>query len=205
MRNKIVIGVVALIFVFVGTGRAETVSLDLSTLGIPTNFNHNSSYWQTNFDLGVTFTEISHVHIDWSGEITAGLARHVDPTTHLPIGDPFPLEVGPYAYMSGYPYTRIVSAHGGQTSYPLPEVFNLQSEFVLSGTANWSDLLDGKGILGVGLSGYLPVLDQAVIIEYGSFSLDSAVLMVDGTVVPEPGTLMLLGFGFTQVLQRKKC
>ena len=193
MRNKIVIGVMGVLLYAGGLSRADVVQLDLSTLGMPANFNHDLSYWQTNFDLGVTFTQISHVYINWSGEITGGLAQDVDPITHHLIGDPYPLKVGPYAYLSGYPYNRIVSAYGGQTNYPLSEVFNLQSEFTLSGTANWTDLLDGKGILGIGHSGYFPVLDGAVILDYGSTRLDSAVLVVDGTVVPEPATLAIFG------------
>src|SRR3989339_1322847 len=64
------------------------VELDLFSIGCPTEFDFDSSFWRTNFDLGVTFTEISHVYIDWSGEITAGLAT----STSNP--QPYPINVG---------------------------------------------------------------------------------------------------------------
>ena len=64
--------------------RADTVQLDLLSLGCPTELTSDTAggplYWQKDFDLGVTFSEISHVSIDWSGGITAGLRRIMTPT-----------------------------------------------------------------------------------------------------------------------------
>ncbi len=114
MRNKIIIWLVALIFVFGGTSRAENVQLDLFGLGMPAGFNMNSPYWQTNFDLGVTFTQISHVYIDWSGAITGGLAVYYRGQ------QPFPLDVGVYAGLGFNPDLRITEIWGGAASYPSP-------------------------------------------------------------------------------------
>jgi hypothetical protein len=111
MKTKIM-GAVAVVLVlgFAGMANATIVQLDLFDLGCPTEFNWDNSYWRTDFDLGVTFTEISNVYIDWSGEITAGLA--VEPTR--PGQQPFPLEVGIGASLGGFPYPRFAQVWGGR-------------------------------------------------------------------------------------------
>ena len=43
---------------------AAIVELPLDCAG---TYDPDNQYWTTDFDLGVTFTEIFHVYIDWSG------------------------------------------------------------------------------------------------------------------------------------------
>jgi hypothetical protein len=172
---------------------AAIVELPLAAEG---RYDVNSGPWEMDFDLGVTFTEISYVYIDWSGEITAGLA--VDPMRPGP--QPFPLDVGISAYLGANPWPRLAAVYGGEATYPEPEGFDLQSEFGLPGATTWSDLLDGQGTIKIGhvvLGG--PYLAYA---EFGFVDLSSATLIVEGTIVPEPATLFLLALG--AVMMRKK-
>ncbi len=97
---------------FAGLAGADTIELDLFDFGCPTEFDYNAPYWQTDFDLGVTFTEITNVYIDWSGEITAGLAvNDTDPC------NPFPLDVGIRASLSNDPLPRAITETWGWGIY----------------------------------------------------------------------------------------
>jgi hypothetical protein len=187
MRNKIVIGVMALIFVFGGTSRAENVQLDLFNLGMPANFDDNSPSWQANFDLGVTFTQISHVYIDWSGGITGGLS------TYMGSGVSAPFDEGVNAILWASPNWRRAKVYGGHATYPDPEPFNQLSEFV-SGSMPWSELFDGQGTIEIGRIAIMTI-PEISILQRGSVTLNSATLVVDGTLIPEPATLFLLGIG----------
>ncbi len=87
--------------------RADIVELDLFSIGCPSEYDINSPYWQKDFDLGMEFVEIDSVYIDWSGEITAGLAILYDNPD-----EPYPLDVGVYAGLS-YPPLRRTTVWGG--------------------------------------------------------------------------------------------
>ncbi len=183
MRKLIAISVLVVLLGITGAD-AGIVEIDLFDLGCQFVYDLNSQYWTTDFDLGVTFIEISNVYIDWAGEITAGLAidyRNPDET--------FPLEVGIYAYLSGSPFTRSITVWGGETTYPAPELFDCRSEIE---STNWSDLLDGQGTITIGSEGVIML--HGMYVEHGSATLDRATLIVEG-VIPEPGTLGLLGIG----------
>jgi hypothetical protein len=192
MKNAIITLVLAALVLGVsGIAEADTVELNLFDLGCPTRFDFNSPYWQTDFDLGVTFSGISHVYIDWSGEITAGLAISYDDPCN-----PFPLRVGIGAAF--YPPLRYAVVWGGEQTYPLPEPFDSLSEIKPS---TWSDLLDGQGMIG--LQSEVVIMANGRYIEYGSINLDNATLIIEGTVVPEPATFILLVLGFTQIIRRR--
>jgi hypothetical protein len=72
-------------------------------------------------------------------------------------------------------------------------VFDWLSEIELLGTASWSDLLDGQGTVWIYYKE--AVLSEGWYVEHGSVDLTSAALVVDGTIVPEPATLLLVSFG----------
>ena len=158
-------------------------------LGAEGRYDVDSGSWEMDFDLGVTFTEISHVYIEWSGEITAGLAT--DPW--VPGPQPFPCEVGISAYLGRNPGARLAAVYGGEATYPEPEGFDCQSEFKIWPPTTWSDLLDGQGTISMGyavLGG--PYLTY---VEFGFVDLSSATLVVEGTPVPEPATVIFLSLG----------
>ncbi len=159
---------------------ADVIELPLDCAG---TYDINTPSWSYDFDLGVTFSEISYVYIDWSGEITAGLAiNYTDPC------NPFPLEVGIRASFN--PPFRYVEVWGGEGTYPASELFDTLSEIQ---AGSWSDLFDGQGTIRIQYQEL--VLLNGRYTEHGSVMLDDATLIVEGTVVPEPTTILLLSFG----------
>lgn len=65
-----IIAIISLIVLFsITPAVADTVELDLFDLGCQPVYDFESTYWTTDFDLGVTFIEISNVYIDWAGEM----------------------------------------------------------------------------------------------------------------------------------------
>ena len=170
-----------------------TVNAEIITYELPPAFereyNYNDPYLQMDFDLGVTFTEISNVYIDWSGEITAGLAIFYSNPD-----EPFPLDVGIYASLGFNPSLRRTEIWKGAESYPDAELYDELSEIKsTTGATNWSDLLDGQGTITVGYTEYI-IIDGHYT-ESGLVTLDNATLTVNGILVPEPATILLLGFG----------
>lgn len=189
MKAKVMATIIlAAVFSLAGLTRADIVELDLFSIGCPTEFDFNSPYWTSDFELGVAFTEISSVYIDWSGEITAGLATYYGYPD-----EPFPKEVGVYASLGFNPSLRRTEVWGGEASYPAPELFDCLSKIGPSGTENWSDLLDGQGTITVGYTELIML--NGYYVESGLVTLSSATLVVDGVIVPEPVTILLLAMG----------
>ncbi|MBN1844921.1 MAG: PEP-CTERM sorting domain-containing protein [Sedimentisphaerales bacterium] len=177
--------------------QAELVELDLLSLGCPTTLNDDQSGWTCNFDLAVQFSDIQHVYMDWKGNITAGLVQYTD-ATYEPIGDPHPIDAGLGAHIENPPAWRYTNIWCGESTYPDPEPFGELSEFV-DGDLPFSELYDGQGLLGVGYTEYI-ILD-AYYIDGGSIELTKLKLVVDGSIVPEPGmfVLLCLGAGFIKI------
>jgi len=175
--------------------QAALVKLDLLSLGCPTTLNRDQSGWTYEFDLGVQFTEIQNVYMDWSGEITAGLVKRND------LLDPYPEDVGLGAQIEKPFDWRYTSIWAGETLYPNPEPFNKISEFIY-GSMPWSELYDGQGLIGIAYKEYI-ILD-GYYIEGGTIELSELKLVVDGTIVPEPGMFVLLCIGTSIIKTRKR-
>ncbi|NIP52391.1 MAG: hypothetical protein GWN67_09830 [Phycisphaerae bacterium] len=105
---------------------AAIVELPLAAEG---RYDVNSVHWEMDFDLGITFTEISHVYIDWSGEMMAGLA--IDHTTPGP--QPFPLDVGLHASLGSNPWPRLTDVYGGKQLIQSRKVLTYRVSLVYRG------------------------------------------------------------------------
>jgi hypothetical protein len=195
MKTQSITIIAVMVLGLAGTSEAVIVELDLLSLGCPTEFNLGTS-WQTDFDLGVSFTEITNVYMDWSGGITAGLAIYHDHPD-----EPFPLDVGLFAFLGSNPSPRVADVWGGQVTHPEAEPFDSLSEFELLGTTTWSDLLDGQGWIGIGYTEAIMLFGEYI--QPGSIDLSGATLAVEGTVVPEPATLLFLGIGAISLFVKK--
>jgi len=184
-----------LVFVLTQSSYADLVELDLFSIGCKSTYDYDSPSWTSDFDLGVTFTEISHVYIDWEGEITGGLAIDYDDP-----GNSFPIDVGIASSLGSNPWPRTTDVWGGEETYPSAEVFDYLFEFELLWETTWSDLIDGQGIITIGY-GEL-ILSGGEYIEHGTVQLDNASLIFEGTIVPEPTTLLLLFIGAIAIRHR---
>jgi len=159
------------------------------------NLNSTGPYvenqvWTADFDLGVAFTEISSIYIDFCGSIRASAYMW------LPSGpvESYDAYFKPQLYELGSG-TPLGSAYvfGGESTYPASQAFDTQLPFSVS---DFAPLLDGIGTIKIGLHPTLPmemVMMEKVDDAFGH--IDCATLVFDGTVVPEPATVVLLAFG----------
>ncbi len=191
-RKAIIVTV--LVCVFITLAYADTVQLDLFSVGCPSLFDTNNS-WSSGIDLGVQFSQIDSVYMDWAGEITAGLAIYYDDPNN-----PFPMDVSIAASLGSNPWPRATKVWGGEETYPEPEPFSSLSEFSLLSGSSWSDLLDGQGTITIGYG--KAIMTNGNYIEDGFVTLTDATLVVDGIIVPEPSTVLLLTAGI--VIVRRK-
>ena len=144
--------------------------------------------WITAFDLGVEFTEISSIYIDWSGEITAfqGMYGIYASQFVASLYESEPHNYFARAYMAG-----------GTTTYPNSEPFDLQSQF----TDDWTMLLDGQSNIKIWFGDTIHPLGSVV--SAGTGRLDSATLIIEGTIIPEPVTVSLLALGIVLLRRRR--
>jgi len=182
---------------------ADIVEYDLNCEGSYTVGKN----WTADFDLGIIFSEISHIYIDWSGSIKA--------TKFEPIYFPIP---GFEPYYDGYFRAELYefnsssslahrSVYRGEKTAPNRETFDLQSEFNLS---NYSPFLDGVGSIKIKFRRTHPLLWYADIpviriVSDASGQLDSAKLIFDGTIIPEPAAFFLLAFGSLTLRKKLFC
>ncbi len=198
MAKKSIILLAALLIA--AKANATIVEYNLSCEG---SYTHGSN-WTTDFDLGIIFSDISHIYLQWSGSITANEFE--------PIYSPIPL-FEPYydgyfkARLYEFNFTTLLaerSVYGGADTAPNPEPFDLHSEFSMS---DYSAFLDGVGSIQIRLGQKYPLAWYADIpivrlVSSASGQLDPAKLIFDGTIIPEPATLLLLAFG-TLMLRKK--
>lgn len=143
--------------------------------------------WTADVDFGVEFAEISNVYIDWSGEITASQDMFVLVAYQF-VASLY--EFDPHDYFSQ------ASVRGGVATYPDPEPFSLPSTFT---DEDWTLLLDGQSSIQIWF-GDTPHAGSGG--AGGSGTLNQSKLIVEGVVVPEPTTVLLLSCGLFWI--RKK-
>ncbi len=194
-----VIGAVAAVLVGLCTAEGAIVELALPCAG---RYDWQTPSCTVDFDLGVQFSEISHVYIQWSGQIAASVFAPQDDSGRRSrvegevasetdtMAPAQAVDVGIVASLGSNPYLRSVTIWGGQATYPQAEPFQSLSEVGLVGTSTWSDLLDGKGTISVGYTETMG--PYGAFLEHGYVVLGWATLTVDGSAVPEPATLGLL-------------
>jgi hypothetical protein len=100
---------------------------------------------------------------------------------------PVPLQIGIFASL-GHP--RRTTVWGGEATYPAPEPFDLLSEIPV-GTSNWADLLDGQHSIYIDDTAPVVAFGGEGYIEDGWVTLNKAILVVDGTLAPEPATILI--------------
>ena len=194
MKTTITLAAIILFVFATLPAHADLVELDLLAIGCPTYHDFDTPQWSYNFDLGVQFSNIQHVYMDWSGEITGGLADHIGNL------DPYPAPVYIRAVIGSPPDWMHSSVDGGWTTYPDPELFSENTEFMYE-TSPFYLLFDGKHDIKISYREYI-ILDGWYV-EHGSVSLTKAKLVVEGTIIPEPSSFLTICLGGL-ILKTKK-
>jgi hypothetical protein len=188
------ITVAGLFCVFIPLAYAELFELPLDCNG---SYDLDTPTWTLELDLGIQFSQINNIYIDWSGKITAEWAENNFNGQDGPIDGRFKAKLYETTPYDSLGYAEI---YAGESTYPNPELFNVQTDFTDDG---WSMLYDGKCTVDIdfmyGWSFRAPEISTLIEPEG---MIESAKLVVDGTVVPEPATILLLTAGV--VIARRK-
>jgi len=192
MKKKI--PVILLVVLSLCGGRFAGATIIEYPLNCAGTYSFNDS-WETDFELGVEFVYISHVYIDWSGEITAGRAVYRDEPDN-----PFPKDVGISIIIGNAPSWRYHTFWGGASSYPDPEPFTITSE-ITKGSMFWSELFDGEKIT---ITYKQWLMSDGWYVESGTVTINDAKLVIDGGLVPEPMSILLLAMGTIGLRLRKR-
>lgn len=138
-------------------------------------------------DLGVTFSAIQSVRIQLSGTITPGLG----------CGDGVERPVLPYFDVPGV--IEIFFDHPAAGSCitsagPFDGSFSVDQVFDCTYDASWDILLDGQQELFAHITSNLIVIGGQIL-DFPTADISQATLIVEGEVVPEPCSLVLLSLG----------
>ena len=188
---KITFMLAAISFAMSSLANGEIVTYELPA-AFEREYNYDDPTSSMAFDLGVSFTEISDVHIDWTGEIVGKETLNAGIIDYQFIATLY--ESDPYDYFAR------AYVQGGAGTYPNPEPFELQSSFT---SADWAALLDGRSSIEIWFGATSHPLDSGSGLP-GTGQLGSATLIVEGTVIPEPCSIFFLAIG-SLVIRRVNC
>lgn len=142
---KAAIAAIGFVFLSAVPGYADLVEWELPPEFLREYRLNDPLQVSADFDLGVTFSHISHVYIDWEGEITGGMIQWYDWQTLEPVGEPLPASVGINATLGPYPHLRSITLYGGGLTYPDPEPFDCVLEYEERVLSSWSDFIGWPG------------------------------------------------------------
>ncbi len=179
MKKMIVVMAATFLFGISSLANGEILEIELDCGGEYDLFDN----WIMNLDLGVSFTEISNIYIDWSGEITGELSTFA--------GNEYPT-IGVFSLLlyKMDPHVDLLahtSVSGGLATYPEPEFFDTVQSLTNDG---WETFYDGSAMAEINFNRGPRFGDFVVVPSSGV--LNSAKLIVEGTLIPEPTSLLLI-------------
>ena len=175
----------------INTSKATIIEYPLDCAG---TYDRDNDIWEKNFDIGTEFTYISHVYIDWEFDIIGAKAVYDDPE------NPVPKDVIIAVAVGIQPNWKHQYISGGASTYPVSESFDITTE-ITKGSGSWSMLYDGKEYIKISYQEYL---FDGYYIESGFVTLNSAKLIIDGTLVPEPTITLFITVGSLGVFRIRK-
>ncbi len=168
------------------------------TVPLPTGtFRCNDPETSVSFDLGTRLQNVQSVMLQAQGQIMGGIDYW---------GRPFSWSFDYYLSDDPSPgygwYAKTTSA--GAATWPVPEALASTSSFSFLGIseANWDFLLDGHAVtyLEFGI-GWVPETPPR---SFPSGTISSAAIVIEATVLPEPGMTSLMTLGGLMVGLRRR-
>ncbi|MBN1435956.1 MAG: PEP-CTERM sorting domain-containing protein [Sedimentisphaerales bacterium] len=194
MKNMFLI-LMLLLLITAQSALANTYPYPLNCAG---TYDENSDVWEHDFDLGVTFTEITQVSIQWSGEATAGIFIYNNPPGEVLVDSEM------LATLVLNPGFATAVAGAGVAEYPDPEQFSCESIFTGLSPDEIATLLDGTGKIIIERNLIVTSIGGGSYLSHGEVSLNDATLIIEGTLVPEPTGMLMLLLGTTSLLRKNK-
>ncbi len=184
MRKVILLMIVVILFMHAMPAQSAIIEVPLACDGEYVL----SDTWTTDFNLDTSFTDITNVYISWSGDITASQGMlGVVPNQFVASL----YELDPHDYFSR------AYVMGGVDSYPDAKPFDLDSVF---GDDDWSLLLDGQCSIEIWFGGTFQPLGSGG--NDGTGTLSPATLVIEGNIVPEPASILLVSLGILLLRRR---
>ncbi len=194
MRKQLYFTVLLLLLWIGCFAQADIVTVSLTELAGPVGRHPN---WDViDVDLGVIFSEIQSVKIQVSGTITPGLGQ----------GDGVERPVLPYFELPGI--IEIFMDHPATGSCittvgPFNGGFSVEQFLECTYDANWDILLDGQEELIAHITSNLVGIGFGSPLEFPTADISQATLTVEGVVIPEPASILLLLVGVPIMKKRK--
>ena len=187
--GKIVSIIVLVLLIWItGTASATIFTIELPGLiGELKPFPNGST---DVFDFGTDFLSIDEVRIRMSGTFTPAQARSIIS------GELFDVLPGIEVYMDPGVGSCFTDLNLQQSP------FNIEKSFNLKYGATWDFLLDGTDQLTAILYTQ-PIPARSVFVTPPTAEISEAYIIIEG-VIPEPATVLLLGFGIL-LLKRRTC
>jgi hypothetical protein len=181
LKNIVIMGIVLVL----GTTKINEADIFQYVLDVEGSYGLFDSQI-VEVDLGVSFLTITDISVAWSGEITGELSTWGG--DEYPSNGVFSLVL--YETDPDVDSLAHTSIGGGLATYPEPEPFDLVQKLRNNG---WDTFLDGVAVAKISFNRGDRIGDFVVIPSSGV--LDSAELIVEGTVIPEPATILFFSTG----------
>lgn len=191
MIDRVIVGAAFLLLLGAGTTWGELVEVPLDCAG---HYEWLDT-WTGEFDLGLEFVSIQSVYIEWSGQITAEVAEGFGGEERARNAQ-FVVDLYDLAPEEAFAQATVL---GGEATHPAPEPFEEQTAFAY---LDYSDVLDGQAYLEIRLT-RTPAWEYTTL-EYPSGDLFAGKLCINGVVVAEPASVIMLLWAATYGLRRRR-
>lgn len=194
MARVISITIASVLVVLTAVGsKAESVTIDLP--GLVSGLTYGDSPLATSFDAGVQFASIESVKVRFTGYAQGGISRYSPDGVQFADGSFTPLLY--VALPNGKdiaPAAQAIVVSDEDAPESVWEATMVTLPWAIDGYLD--DVLDGKGEVDIeSVTGIVIAFGTSAVIEPSHVDITHAEMIISGTLVPEPPTIVLLILG----------